>query len=510
MVSTVCLGLSVGGGSVEHMFDSGSHPVPVVERAPWSVLEAEMEGVWWSRLADHEVTPVLPAGLIELIVSVDPARLSASGRLAMVRLSERALGMLAAAQVRLIAAISAEAQAAGLGSGDQQWAEVAGVPVDQPERELIAVALRLAPRTASERVEVATDLVARLPGLVDELAAGRIGYQHARVIAEETANLDPDLARQVASEVLPLARRAAVGRVRRRTSILTARHDLNLAKRHLRARECRRVFVHPEPDGMALFGLVTDQITARRLFDTVDDLAHQRQCHGELIDQVRADTLTHLILTNTQRQTDGDGDAGMMDNPDNRTSRNNRDNRDNRTGVTGADRSVAGSSQHRCVTQIAVHTDLPTLLGLADNPGIVPGLGAVPAELVRLIASDGKWIRFLHDHTGQLTDISPYTYRPSAALAAYIRARDQHCQFPHCTQPASRCDLDHIQPFNHTNPETGGTTTSDNLHALCRRHHRLKTLGTWQVTRQPNGTSRWTGPTGQTHTDHPPEPPPPF
>ena len=491
------------------MFDSRSRllAVPSVCRADqWSVLERELEGAWLEFLADHEVTPVLSPDLLALIVSVDPARLSVSGRLAMVRLSERALGMLAAAQVRLIAAISAEAQAAGWGSGEAGWAEVAGVPVDQPERELIAVALRLAPRTASERVEVATDLVARLPGLVDELAAGRIGYQHARVIAEETANLDPDLARQVASEVLPLARRAAVGRVRRRTSILTARHDLNLAKRHLRARECRRVFVHPEPDGMALFGLVTDQITARRLFDTVDDLAHQRQCHGELIDQVRADTLTHLILTNTQRQTDddGDGDAGMMDNPDNRTSPNNRDNRDNRTGVTGADRSVAGSSQHRCVTQIAVHTDLPTLLGLADNPGIVPGLGAVPAELVRLIASDGKWIRFLHDHTGQLTDISPYTYRPSAALAAYIRARDQHCQFPHCTQPATRCDLDHIQPFNHTNPETGGTTTSDNLHALCRRHHRLKTLGTWQVTPQPNGTLHWTGPTGQTHDVDPP------
>ena len=492
------------------MFDSRSRllAVPSVCRADqWSVLERELEGAWLEFLADHEVTPVLSPDLLALIVSVDPARLSVSGRLAMVRLSERALGMLAAAQVRLIAAISAEAQAAGLGSGDQQWAEVAGVPVDQPERELIAVALRLAPRTASERVEVATDLVARLPGLVDELAAGRIGYQHARVIAEETANLDPDLAREVAWEVIPLARRAAVGRVRRRTSILTARHDLNLAKRHLRARECRRVFVHPEPDGMALFGLVTDQITARRLFDTIDDRAHQHQCPGELIDQVRADTLTHLILNNPNAAATADAatNAGASAATAAAT--------DGIAHAANGDSRAGGNSDgsgHRCVARIAVHTDLPTLLGFADNPGIVPGLGAVPAELVRLIASDGKWIRFLHDHTGTLTEISPYTYRPSAALAAYIRARDQHCQFPHCTQPASRCDLDHIQPFNHTNPETGGTTTSDNLHALCRRHHRLKTLGTWQVTRQPNGTSRWTGPTGQTHTDHPPEPPPPF
>ena len=451
------------------MFDlrSRSVPAPSACRAdPLSVVERELEGAWLGWLADHESTPVLPGDVLELIASVDPGRLTPAGRLAVLRLSERALGVVAAAQVRLIATISTDAQASAA-AGDGVWAEAAGEPVDQPERELVAVALRLAPRTASERVELATDLMSRLPVLVEEMAAGRIGYQHARVISEETLNLEPAVARQVAQEVVPLARCAAVGRVRRRAAVLAARRDPHLAGRHERARECRRVFVEPEPDGMAVFGVITDQITARRLFDTIDQVAHHLQCPGELIDQVRADTLTDLIL-------------GTGHNP----------------------AAPGGGSPAR----IAVHTDLPTLLGLADTPGIVPGLGPVPAELVRAIASDAKWIRFLHDDTGQLITTGRYTYRPSPPLAAFIRARDGHCQFPHCTQPAARCDLDHIQPFNHTTPEHGGTTTADNLHALCRRHHRLKTIGIWHITRQPDGTSTWTTPTNHTETVHPPPP----
>jgi hypothetical protein len=62
--------------------------------------------------------------------------------------------------------------------------------------------------------------------------------------------------------------------------------------------------------------------------------------------------------------------------------------------------------------------------------------------------------------------------------------------------PAARCDLDHITPFNHHRPEHGGATTPQNLHALCRRHHRLKTAGSWKVTRRSEGEVVWSAPTG--------------
>ncbi|GAA3374957.1 hypothetical protein GCM10020367_40840 [Streptomyces sannanensis] len=104
-----------------------------------------------------------------------------------------------------------------------------------------------------------------------------------------------------------------------------------------------------------------------------------------------------------------------------------------------------------------------------------------------------------------LVKTDPTTYRPTAETARHVIARDGHCTFPHCNQPAHRCDLDHRESFNHQNPEAGGQTTPDNLHPLCHRHHQLKTHHPdWSVTRDPDtGVTRWTSPTGH-HYDSPP------
>ena len=49
-------------------------------------------------------------------------------------------------------------------------------------------------------------------------------------------------------------------------------------------------------------------------------------------------------------------------------------------------------------------------------------------------------------------------------------ARDGTCIFPGCHRSAADCQLDHRIPF-----DRGGTTTPDNLFALCQHHHNLKT-----------------------------------
>lgn len=69
------------------------------------------------------------------------------------------------------------------------------------------------------------------------------------------------------------------------------------------------------------------------------------------------------------------------------------------------------------------------------------------------------------------------TYKPSAALRRLVVERDGTCRFPGCSVAAHKCDLDHVDPFNHDNPFQGGLTREDNLIALCRRHHRNKTHG---------------------------------
>jgi len=74
------------------------------------------------------------------------------------------------------------------------------------------------------------------------------------------------------------------------------------------------------------------------------------------------------------------------------------------------------------------------------------------------------------------------------------------CRFPGCRRQAAGCDLDHTVPYPH------GPTSAENVHALCRRHHRLKHEAGWQVCALPGGHLEWTSPLGAVYTTHPPLP----
>jgi hypothetical protein len=154
-------------------------------------------------------------------------------------------------------------------------------------------------------------------------------------------------------------------------------------------------------------------------------------------------------------------------------------------------------------TQINVTIPIDSLAGLSDTPGMLSGYGILPADQVRrLAAGDARWRHVLTDRaTGAVLDVGPWSYRPPGALDRHVRTRDVTCRFPGCAVPARECDLDHLVPF----PE--GPTSAENLHALCRRHHRLKHDDTWRVEPLPNSGLRWTSPLGTTRdtwpdTDH--------
>jgi hypothetical protein len=92
----------------------------------------------------------------------------------------------------------------------------------------------------------------------------------------------------------------------------------------------------------------------------------------------------------------------------------------------------------------------------------------------------------------------PGAYAPPRRLKRLLRARAPRCEWPGCGRRASRaaatgCDLDHdlAWPF--------GPTCACNIGPLCRRHHRIKQLG-WTKHRQPDGSVRWTDPTGRSWT----------
>ena len=176
--------------------------------------------------------------------------------------------------------------------------------------------------------------------------------------------------------------------------------------------------------------------------------------------------------------------------------------------AAGQDSMVCDCGSVRCpaadagatAAQVVIHVlaEQATVSGESAMPGYLPGFGAVAAETVRDLATRAL--------LRPLKPASEFTaesqYRPSVALAEFIRARDLCCRFPGCDVPAEFCDLDHSIPW-----ALGGPTHPSNIHLKCRPHHLLKTFwwgeNGWGEKQFPDGTIEWTSPSGRTYTTTP-------
>jgi hypothetical protein len=138
--------------------------------------------------------------------------------------------------------------------------------------------------------------------------------------------------------------------------------------------------------------------------------------------------------------------------------------------------------------------------GPATIPGFVLGGSVVASGALADLAARGVAELRPLIHPGE-SESEP-RYRPSAALADFVRCRDLTCRFPGCDRPADICDLDHTIPYR-----AGGLTHASNLKCLCRTHHLLKTFWTgssgWRDRQLSDGTVVWTSPTGHTYTTRP-------
>lgn len=137
--------------------------------------------------------------------------------------------------------------------------------------------------------------------------------------------------------------------------------------------------------------------------------------------------------------------------------------------------------------QIHVTVPLSTLMG-GDEPGHLDGYGALDAATSRTLAWGGTWKRLVTDPlSGTVLDVGRTTYRPPAALADLIRARDRTCVRPGCATSSRSCQLDHLIPWEHD-----GQTSLANLAAECPQDHRHKTLGDFTVNLLTDGAFEWT------------------
>jgi Domain of unknown function (DUF222)/HNH endonuclease len=117
--------------------------------------------------------------------------------------------------------------------------------------------------------------------------------------------------------------------------------------------------------------------------------------------------------------------------------------------------------------QIVVHSDEQVLT--EDGDGDCELADGVPlaAETVRRLGCDASLVR-----DGQRARTIP------AAIRRALRRRDRRCRFPGCEQRRF-LDAHHRKHW-----AEGGETTLDNLHLLCRHHHRLVHEGGYTVDAQ--------------------------
>ena len=319
-----------------------------------------------------------------------------------------------------------------------------------------------------------------LPRATIGLLSGTLGLPHAHVLVDLLTSDDPHLDDEMRSTLerqlitYAASSSATPGQLRRRGQQLLLTVDPDGArKRRERARRRRDVSMRPDEHGMAWLSAYLPAEGAHTCFGMIDTHARTTMVTDPDDDRGlgarRADGLVDRLL------------SGALD---------------------GNPPSDAAPMIGRDV-RINVTVPISVLAGMDDGPGQLDGYGAIDADRIRGLAfgDDAPWRRLLADPVSDtLLDVGTTRYRPPARLERQVRLRDVTCRWPGCQVAAQRCDLDHTVPF----PK--GPTSDDNLVALCRRHHRLKTLagfetkqgyGVWQVT-TPTGRVIARGPPSQT------------
>ncbi len=437
---------------------------------PEDAAAAEFWDQWlWSvrhraaaELEDARPGPELAARLAAL----EPADLDEAALVEAAGAWERLGSWVAAGQARVVAELAGRRRARGSSAADE-----------------IAVRLATTRAVAEGKVGLAITLD-RVPVAADALARGELDVRKAMVLADELTGLDDDAAQRVVEAVLPVAATCTAPQLRARLRRMELVRDPDGARvRHEKACTERHVELTPAPDAMAWLSAYLPADDAVAIHTTLTALAGDAAPGDErTLDQRRADALVDVTTRWLDAGTHPDGTPLTL---------------------------RQGRRPHLAVTASAA-----TLLGLSDEPGDLAGYGPIPPGMVRRIAARSTWEPLLTDAwSGEPLARSTRRYAPTQGLRDAVVARDKTCTFPGCRVRAARCDIDHIEPFDEEAGAATPQTRIDNLHALCRHHHRAKTHAGWTPTRREDGTTRWTSPTGQRHdrppAHDPPIPPPP-
>jgi len=345
-------------------------------------------------------------------------------------------------------------------SGGELLAGAERLGVERMIGEELAAISHLTFGTAMNRVALVGQVARCMPLSWEALDRGDITLIHLKRLSDAIRAATPRVAALVEAQVIPSAVRFGwtpyelaqqAGR-----ALLEIDPD-GAANRVKAAKTDHDVRFFADPDETATIVASGPAVPMRQIMDSIDALAEKLRRDGDdrSVGQRRITAMAILIL----------GDASQ------------------RPAIDGA-----------------LTLDLTTYLGLNNSPADLPGYGPITADTARkLLAGNATLRRLITDPiTGTLIDLGRTRYQPTKPLQRLINHRDRTCRFPGCHRPAVQCDKDHCTTWTQ-----GGHTSDSNLHALCRRHHNLKTHKAWRVDRNPDGSETWTSALGFTYTKQP-------
>ena len=424
--------------------------------------------------------------LAHALAQVDPATLEASARVSYLAATERLAGWAHLMQAHALVAVSdavKQATAGERGSASMQQSWVA---------DEVAAALHIAPRTASARVHAGAAVVRDWPLLGAEIAVGRLTVAQAREIYEGVSVLSgscddagEDLSDVAVRQLVRLARDLPPARLRERVSRMVASLDPAAAARRREQAERDRtdVSIWAEPDGMACLSARGPALDAVAVRELIDGRAKAMRDSAAADDKRTLGQWRHAaLLAAFGLAPMGQQPTGVTELPDIAS-----------TG-TGDPHSIVDRPR----VEIRVVVPLTTLFGLTDAPGEIEGFGPLDPDLVRALAADAEWVRWVTDPVGDYLLDSGTRRFPGARLARFLRDREGRCKHPSCGVRARNCDADHLPAFS-----AGGRTAATGMSPTCPRHNRHRDASRWHIEQEgpadPYGAPEptWISPLGR-------------
>lgn len=393
--------------------------------------------------------------MASLLDQIDPSELDARDLPLYLKMCDRFESHAGALKSRAVALL------AGASEGYRGWSDY------DPAANETAIALRIPLAGAHGVVHRARRLQRFLPRTFSLFVDGKLTAGHVRKIVAGTARLTAEQCAEVEDAVLDdNAEHLSVHAFARRVRRAVARIDpKDFTRRHREAAAESYVDVTPDDDAMAW-------LTARM----------------PLLDALLVKQAVEAYAAN--RRASGDGrPSGVLQAEALRVFAE---------GYLTGDLTGSRPTAHGRPVETQVCITAESLLGLAEKPAEIPGVGPIPADVVREMVADTKvrWLVVSGD-TGELLHLSEKTWRPSAKLARFVNTRYVTSVGPHSETPAARCHIDHSVPW------PAGPTSADNLAPMDVGWHLGKTHGGLVARQLPDGTIEWTTPLGQTFRARP-------